>query len=92
MDDVETFEPDQQVGQELRDFFLELLKDGNLRTYRSTGRNDYIGQKRDEGIIGERAESLLRSLDGVDLTAEPPHGRATLLRLPISEIGRRFGR
>lgn len=61
MDNPEPIEPDPQVGQELRDFFLELLKDGNLRTYRSTGRNDYIGQKRDEGIIGEQAESLLRS-------------------------------
>jgi DNA mismatch repair protein MutL len=38
------------------------------------------------------AESLLRSLDGVDLAAPTPHGRATLLRLPIAEIGRRFGR
>lgn len=38
------------------------------------------------------AESLLRSLDGVDLQAPTPHGRATLLRLPLSEIGRRFGR
>jgi DNA mismatch repair protein MutL len=38
------------------------------------------------------AESLLRSLDGLDLSLPAPHGRAVLLRLPLSEIGRRFGR
>jgi DNA mismatch repair protein MutL len=37
-------------------------------------------------------ESLLRSLDTIDLDAPAPHGRALLLRLPLSEIGRRFGR
>lgn len=37
-------------------------------------------------------EALLRGLDGVDLQAPTPHGRAMLLRLPIAEIGRRFGR
>jgi DNA mismatch repair protein MutL len=37
-------------------------------------------------------ETLLRSLDGVDLSLPAPHGRAVLLRLPLSEIGRRFGR
>ncbi len=38
------------------------------------------------------AESLLRSLDGIDLTGAAPHGRSLLLRLPLAEIGRRFGR
>jgi DNA mismatch repair protein MutL len=38
------------------------------------------------------AENLLRSLDGVDLSLPAPHGRAVLLRLPLAEIGRRFGR
>ncbi|HEX8112869.1 MAG TPA: hypothetical protein VF516_34295 [Kofleriaceae bacterium] len=38
------------------------------------------------------AETLLRSLDGIDLSLPAPHGRAVLLRLPLSEIGRRFGR
>jgi DNA mismatch repair protein MutL len=38
------------------------------------------------------AETLLRSLDGVDLSLPAPHGRAVLLRLPLAEIGRRFGR
>jgi DNA mismatch repair protein MutL len=37
-------------------------------------------------------EALLRALDNVDLLAPTPHGRAMLLRLPIAEIGRRFGR
>jgi len=37
-------------------------------------------------------ETLLRSLDGVDLSLPAPHGRAVLLRLPLAEIGRRFGR
>jgi DNA mismatch repair protein MutL len=39
------------------------------------------------------AEALLRSLDGVGQTeARGMHGRALLLRLPLAEIGRRFGR
>jgi DNA mismatch repair protein MutL len=37
------------------------------------------------------AEALLRSLDASDLTANP-HGRPMLLRIPIGEIARRFGR
>ncbi len=36
------------------------------------------------------AESLLRSLDGAAPTN--PHGRPILLRLPLAEIARRFGR
>jgi DNA mismatch repair protein MutL len=43
-------------------------------------------------LAGGEAETLLRSLDGVDLSLPAPHGRAVLLRLPLSEIGRRFGR
>jgi len=31
------------------------------------------------------AETLLRSLDGVDLSLPAPHGRAVLLRLPLTE-------
>jgi DNA mismatch repair protein MutL len=38
------------------------------------------------------AEALLRSLDDVDPTTPAPHGKALLLRLPLIEIGRRFGR
>ncbi|HET9622872.1 MAG TPA: hypothetical protein VFP84_15970, partial [Kofleriaceae bacterium] len=43
-------------------------------------------------LTAGEAESLLRSLDGVDLSLPAPHGKAVLLRLPLSEIGRRFGR
>jgi DNA mismatch repair protein MutL len=44
-------------------------------------------------LASGEAESLLRSLDGVDLEAtSAPHGRALLLRFPLAEIGRRFGR
>jgi DNA mismatch repair protein MutL len=38
------------------------------------------------------AEALLRSMDGVDFRAHCPHGRPVLLRLPVPELARRFGR
>jgi DNA mismatch repair protein MutL len=38
------------------------------------------------------AEALLRELDAVDFGAKGPHGRPVLLRLPLAEIARRFGR
>jgi DNA mismatch repair protein MutL len=38
------------------------------------------------------AEALLRSMDAVDFGAKGPHGRPVLLRLPLAEIARRFGR
>ncbi len=38
------------------------------------------------------AEALLRSLDDLDPTTPNPHGRPVLLRLPLAEIARRFGR
>ncbi|MBV8758724.1 MAG: DNA mismatch repair endonuclease MutL [Deltaproteobacteria bacterium] len=37
-------------------------------------------------------EALLRALDGVDADVPNPHGRPVLLRLPLAEIARRFGR
>ena len=43
-------------------------------------------------LSASEAESLLRSLDGIDLDGPAPHGRSLLLRLPLTEIGRRFGR
>ncbi|HET7502547.1 MAG TPA: DNA mismatch repair endonuclease MutL [Kofleriaceae bacterium] len=43
-------------------------------------------------LAPSEVETLLRSLDGVDLSLPAPHGRAVLLRLPLTEIGRRFGR
>jgi DNA mismatch repair protein MutL len=38
------------------------------------------------------AEALLRAMDGADFTGKGPHGRPVLLRVPLSEIARRFGR
>ena len=38
------------------------------------------------------AEALLKNLDGVEQAAHGPHGRPILLRLPLAEIARRFGR
>jgi DNA mismatch repair protein MutL len=38
------------------------------------------------------AEALLASLDGVDPATPSPHERPVLLRLPLAEIARRFGR
>ena len=35
-------EQSDPVGEELRDFFIDLLRDGNLMEYRSSGRIDYI--------------------------------------------------
>jgi DNA mismatch repair protein MutL len=44
-------------------------------------------------VLGrEQAVSLLGQLDGVDLRSHCPHGRPVLLRLPLGEIERRFGR
>jgi DNA mismatch repair protein MutL len=43
-------------------------------------------------LTSSEAETLLRSLDGIDLSLPAPHGRAVLLRLPLAEVGRRFGR
>lgn len=53
--------PSDPVGEQLRDFFIDLLRDQNLAAYQSGGRSDYITQKRDQELIGEEAEALLRS-------------------------------
>ena len=53
-------EQSDPVGEHLRDFFIDLLRDGNLMEYRSSGRIDYISRTRSEGVIGEEAETLLR--------------------------------
>ena len=41
---------------------------------------------------GEQVLGLLAQLDGVDLRSHCPHGRPVLLRMPLTEIERRFGR
>ena len=38
------------------------------------------------------AEALLRAMDDADFSTHGPHGRPVLLRLPLAEIARRFGR
>jgi DNA mismatch repair protein MutL len=44
-------------------------------------------------VLGRsEAQGLLAQLDGVDLRSHCPHGRPVLLRLPLAEIERRFGR
>jgi DNA mismatch repair protein MutL len=44
-------------------------------------------------VLGRsEALGLLAQLDGVDLRSHCPHGRPVMLRLPLSEIERRFGR
>ena len=41
---------------------------------------------------GRHALALLAQLDDVDLRSHCPHGRPVLLRMPLGEIERRFGR
>jgi len=44
-------------------------------------------------VLGRpEALALLNQLDGVDLSSHCPHGRPVLLRMPLGEIERRFGR
>jgi DNA mismatch repair protein MutL len=44
-------------------------------------------------VLGRsEAVGLLAQLDGVDLRSHCPHGRPVMLRLPMGEIERRFGR
>ncbi len=43
-------------------------------------------------LSSSEAEALLRSMDGADFSTHGPHGRPVLLRLPLAEIARRFGR
>jgi len=43
-------------------------------------------------LSASEAEALLRALDGVAHADRGPHGRPILLRLPLAEIARRFGR
>jgi len=44
-------------------------------------------------VLGRtEALSLLGQLDDVDLRSHCPHGRPVMLRMPLAEIERRFGR
>jgi DNA mismatch repair protein MutL len=44
-------------------------------------------------VLGRsEAVGLLAQLDDVDLRSHCPHGRPVMLRLPLGELERRFGR
>ena len=43
-------------------------------------------------LAASEAEALLRSLDDVPAATRNPHGRPVLMRLPLADIARRFGR
>ncbi|MEO8841882.1 MAG: DNA mismatch repair endonuclease MutL [Kofleriaceae bacterium] len=43
-------------------------------------------------LSASEAEALLRTMDGADFSTHGPHGRPVVLRLPLAEIARRFGR
>jgi DNA mismatch repair protein MutL len=45
-----------------------------------------------DALSRPQAVALLAELDAVDLRTHCPHGRPVLLRLPLTEIERRFGR
>ena len=55
--------PDPKIGQELRDFFLDLLDGKNLVAYHE-GRDEYISSRRQQVIgdtgLSDEAERLLR--------------------------------
>jgi hypothetical protein len=72
--------PNADIGEELRRFFIELLKDGNLQRYRSIGRNAYIDERirpddwtpdRDDYFdkLGPDALRLLKSADLLEIEA-----------------------
>lgn len=71
------------VGEELREFFIDLLRGTNLQEYRSSSRSDYITSRRDQGMIGAEAEALLRegTLEEIEerLAGVTGSGRATPL-------------
>ena len=75
-------DPNPEIGQELRRFFIELLEDTNLQEYRSR-RVDYIGSRRRDnyGYLSEEAASLLESpaLEAIEahISAVEGSGRAT---------------
>jgi len=49
---------EERIGQELRQFFLDLLQEVNLREYHDD-REQYIARKVKSGLIGERTSALL---------------------------------
>ena len=86
-------DPNADIGEELRRFFIELLKDENLRRFEGEGRNEYIDERArpdDWSIdhpeyydrLGPDARRLLKSADLKELQghiAQVPGSRAVLM-------------
>ena len=45
-----------------------------------------------DNLGAQEVDALLKQMDQVDFRGKAPHGRPVLLRIPVSEIARRFGR
>jgi hypothetical protein len=58
-------DPSRRIGEELQEFFLELLKDGNLKRYQSIGREAFIAEydERRTERLSDDARRLLNSED-----------------------------
>jgi len=67
--------PDEQIGRELQQFFLELLKDHNLKRLQSDGRGGYV-----EEYLTMRREQI-----GRELTTEEEQRFADVQRLLNSD-------
>jgi hypothetical protein len=77
--------PDEQIGRELQQFFIELLKDRNLKRLQSTGRVGYVEEylaMRREQISNERdltpedeqrLDDVQRLLNSADLREMEAH-------------------
>jgi len=84
----------------LRDLLGQVPDDLRAATGGSDGRLDHVlatmachSVVRAGDVLGRpQALALLSQLDAVDLRSHCPHGRPVLLRLPLTEIERRFGR
>ena len=48
----------RRVGEELRQFFTDLLDDTNLRTYHKSPK-EYVAAQQEAGVIGDVAASLI---------------------------------
>src|SRR5262249_40919828 len=84
----------------LLDLLHGIARDGGARSTLAEEALDHLfatlacHSVRRAGDVMTREESLalLAQLDEVDLRSHCPHGRPVLVRLPLSELERRFGR
>jgi DNA mismatch repair protein MutL len=85
----------------LRDVLAQLAEDGGLAAVDASSRriDNVLATMACHSVVraGDvlarpQALALLSQLDAVDLRSHCPHGRPILLRLPLAEIERRFGR